>query len=184
MSLDLFYAYTQDYISSVIDENIATIMPNSPGVRRYTNLGAVYRTGFEFNYRQDITTWLNHDFQVAYTYAQDIDQSEPLPEIAPLDLRYKLQANFEKLFTSVNFRYVADQNRVSIEYGESQTPGFQLIDFNIGYKTSKNIQIQAGIQNLFDVTYAEHLSRNTLAGNSGILNARGRNIFVSTNIRF
>ena len=34
-------------------------------------------------------------------------------------------------------RYVLDQNRISPEFGETTTPGFTILDFNLAYRLGK-----------------------------------------------
>ncbi len=180
-SVDIFGGLMQNFISSIIDPSIATILPNRPGVRRFVNIDKAYKTGFEIGYNQHLTSWLCHDINVAYTYAQDAEREQPLPEIAPLDMRYSICGKLinDRLKPVLKVRYVADQNRISSEFGETATPGFTLLDFNIAYIMHNNLKIQVGANNLLDKTYYEHLSRSTAGMNPLPLNAQGRNFYLA-----
>lgn len=185
VKVDVFAAYLQDMISSVIDTNLKPRLPSSPGVRQYTNLDKAFKTGFEASWSQLLFAGLQHQFSIAYTYAQNLELDEPLPEIAPLDMRYSLIGNYlnNKLRPEVTYRLVLEQSRVSPEYGETTTPGFNLLDVKVAYKINQMFNVTAGIQNLLDENYYEHLSR-FVKGTDIPIYAPGRNIFISLNLNF
>jgi iron complex outermembrane receptor protein len=182
--LDLFASYLQDLISSVIDTSLNPRMPSSPGVRRYTNIDRGFKTGFEAGWNQKWPAGLQHQFSIAYTYGEDLERADPLPEIAPLDLRFRLSGNyfsqrFQPYFT---FRYVMEQSRISGEFGETVTPSFALIDLGLSFQFSKPFGMSAGIQNLFDTLYYEHLSRSVRDASAMPIYAPGRCFFLSFNL--
>ncbi len=186
IGLDLFAAYLQDYISSVIDTTLTARLPNSPGVRQFINIGQAWKTGFELSWSQALTAGLQHQVTMAYTYGQDLEREEPLPEIAPLDLRYKLTGSFfnNKLQPQLVWRYVADQQRVSDEFGETSTPSFTTLDATVSYHFSDLLRGSLGIQNIFDETYYEHLNRTARGSDPRPIFAPGRNVFVSLSLKF
>ncbi|MCA0152634.1 TonB-dependent receptor [Winogradskyella sp. 2Y89] len=185
VNVDLFAGYLQDFISSYIDPNLTPRLPMSPGVRRFTNIKDAFKTGFEINWQQEILENLEHQAGIAYTYAEDLERDEPLPEIAPLDFRYTLSGNYlkGKLFPELTFRYVLEQSRISSEFGETETPAFSKLDFRVAYQFSKSGKLTGGINNLFDEYYYEHLSRSVRGENLAIY-APGRNAYVSVNFMF
>ena len=185
ISVDLFAAYLQDYISSVIDTTLTPRIPGSPGVRQYINIDEAFKTGFEISWDQQLLAGLSHRLGIAYTYGQDLERDEALPEIAPLDIRYALYGSYlkDRLRPEVIFRYVADQSRTSSEFGETGTPSFALLDLKIGYQVTNSLSISAGVNNLLDENYYEHLNRSVRGTNNPIF-APGRNIFASVNFTF
>jgi len=184
ISLDLFVAYLQDPISSIIDTSLNPRMPSSPGVRRYTNIERAFKTGFEASWAQELPAGLQHLFSVAYTYGQDPDKKDPLPEIAPLDTRFHLSGSYfsERLKPYITFRYVMEQARISSEFGETVTPSFALFDLGLSLRFQKVFGISAGIQNLFDTLYYEHLSRSVRATETMPIYSPGRCFFISFNL--
>ena len=157
----------------------------SPGVRRFTNIKDAFKTGFEINWQQQILNNLEHQAGIAYTYAEDLEREQPLPEIAPLDFRYTLSGNYlnGKLSPELTFRYVLEQSRISPEFGETETPSFSKLDLRVGYQFSKSGKITGGINNIFDEYYYEHLTRSVRGENLAIY-APGRNAYVSVNFVF
>jgi iron complex outermembrane receptor protein len=185
INFDVFGSMMTDYISSRIDRSLNPVIPSSPGVRSFINIDQAFKYGFEANWRQGLTEFMHQQIGIAYTYAQDLELEEPLPEIPPLDLSYLLTANFldKKLQTAVKGRFVSEQQRISSEFGETITPSFFLLDVYTTYQFSKNLKAIAGINNLLDENYYEHLSRSVV-GTNGSIYDRGRNLFVSVNYTF
>ena len=181
-SLDFsaFASFLQDYISSEIDPSLTPVMPSSPGVRRYVNIEDAFMTGFEVTWKQQLFAGLKHKMSLAYTYGQDEVGNEPLPEIAPLDIRYTLWGSYldDRLTPMVTFRHVMQQDRVSIAFGETETPAFTLVDLGVTWQIQKNLGLAARVKNLFDVAYYEHLNRS-VRGESRAIYAPGRNIYLS-----
>ena len=186
MQVDLFAAYLQDFISSYIDSSLSPTIPSSPGVRKYSNIDRAFKTGFEASWTMLLPAGLQQGLSLAYTWAQDLVKDQPLPEIAPLDMKYRLSGNYfnKRLSPYISFRYVLEQNRVSSEFGEKASPSFGLIDLGLSFRLHQIFGITAGVQNLLDVNYYEHLTRSSSGANARPIYAPGRSIFVSFNLDF
>ena len=180
LNVDLFASYLQDFISSIIVSDLNPRLPMSPGVRQFINIDEAIKTGFEISWSQKLGAGLQQQVGLAYSYAQDLEREDPLPEIAPLDIRYGLIGNYfrNKVRPELVFRYVTEQSRISSEYGETVTPSFALVDLKLGYILTDQWRINAGINNLFGENYYEHLSRS-VRGTSRPIFAPGRNLFVN-----
>jgi iron complex outermembrane receptor protein len=123
---------------------------------------------------------------VAYTFGEDLTTNFPLPEIPPLDARYAMSAvlfsnHFHPEFV---IRHVLKQDRVAKEYGEQESEAFTLLDLNLMYKVSSVVNITAGIQNVFEETYYEHLNRSVRDATAKPIYAPGRNIYATLNLNF
>ncbi len=185
LGVDLFAGYLQDFISSFIDPELSPRLPNSPGVRKFVNIEDAFKTGIEINWKQQLLVGLQHQVGMAYTYAQDLERDEPLPEIAPLDFRYVLIGDYfdGKLKPELTFRHVLRQSRISTEFGETETPSFSLLNVQMAYQLTKAARLTAGVNNIFDENYYEHLNRSVRGNNIPIF-APGRNAFASLNFVF
>ena len=179
IDIDVYASYLQDYISSLIDTTLSPRLPASPGVRQFINIDRAFKTGFEVSWTQQLLAGLQHRLGIAYTYGQDLERDEPLPEIAPLDFRYVLSGSYleDKLRPEVTFRYVQEQARVSPEFGETVTPSFALVDISLRYAITDQWNISAGVNNLLNENYYEHLNRSVRGSNDPIF-APGRNLFT------
>ncbi|NVK48541.1 MAG: TonB-dependent receptor [Cyclobacteriaceae bacterium] len=182
--LTVFGSYITDYISS-IKTDLTPRLPSSPGVRRYVNFDKAVKTGVEFSFHQKVGSRFSHSLDLAYTYAQDLERDAPLPEVAPLDVRYRWMGQFVdgKLHSSLSLRLVSQQNRVSEAFGEGITPGFTLVDWDASYPLGDKFLIKGGVQNLLDKAYYEHLSR-PIGTDKMPMYAPGRNFFLMLSFKF
>ncbi len=185
LSLDLFASYLEDYISSVIDTALTPRIQSSPGVRQYVNIDNAFKTGFEFTWSQNLTKNLKHQLGLAYTYAQDLESDQALPEIPPMDFRYMLIGSYlnNKLKPEIGVHYALEQSRISQEFGETVTPSFTILDIKVAYHITEKFKLQTGVNNLFDENYYEHLNRS-VRGTSNPIYAPGRNWFMSLSVNF
>lgn len=184
LSLDIFGGLLADYISGVIDTSLSPRLPSSPGVRRFENLDAAVKTGFEFAYKQRLSPRLRQELFAHYTYAAELENHNALPEIPPFELRHKLQlqAFKNRLHASSQLRWAAPQNRISREFGESRTPGFLVLDLHLLYALTPQVQLALAALNLTDSHYYEHLNRSIASTQSRIY-APGRSFNIAVNVR-
>lgn len=185
VQIDMFGGLLQDFISSRIEPELSPRLPMSPGVRRFLNIDQAFKTGVEVVWQQHLLPVLDQQVAAAYTYAQDLELDEPLPEIAPLDMRYTLQGHFwqDRIRPELTLRYVARQDRISREFGETATPAFTLVDLQVTAQLGQQLNLSLGVRNLLDEHYYEHLMRSVRGAGRPIY-APGRNVFGSFHLNF
>jgi len=101
---------------------------------------------------------------LAWAWGENSDANTPLPQMPPLELR--LSASYEAQDWNVGLlaRMVASQDRVAIGQGNvvgrdlSPSPGFATLAINGSRKLGQHFRVSAGIDNLFDRAYSEHLN--------------------------
>jgi iron complex outermembrane receptor protein len=181
LNLDIFGSYLQDYISSVIRPDLKPGMASSPGVRQVININEALKYGFEISWNQNLISGFSHHLNIAYTYGKDLKRKEPLPEIAPLDIRYRLVKSLfnKKMNVEAALREVIKQNRVSSSFGETKTPSFTLLDLKVAYSFTNKLKMNMEVKNLLDEQYYEHLSRPLNTDTSKYISAPGRSFMVS-----
>ena len=197
-----FYSYVEDYISAVMLPS-SVIMPatiGAPGVKQFVNVDKAIFTGFEFGYTSPQTHKLGVSLVAALTYGRipevtkyiitaghvtgdTVIKNDALPEIPPFEatvsVNYKMLKG--RLIPKLSYRLVASQNHVSQAFYEPVTPGFSILNFAIEYKINKHININAGVNNVFNVSYYEHLNRK-IVGSTEKLYEPGRVFFVNFNL--
>jgi len=197
-----FYSYVKDYISAELLPS-SVIKPGTlgaPGVKQFVNVDNATFTGFELGYTSPQAYILGLRVVAALTYGRipevtkyiikagqitgsTLLKNDALPEIPPfettLSINYRLLEG--KLVPKIDYRLVAAQNHVSEAFYEPETPGFSLLNFAVAYTITKNININAGINNIFDVSYYEHLNRK-IVGSTEKLYEPGRMFFVTLNL--
>lgn len=171
---DVFWSYLQDYISGVIRKDIKPYAMTSPGVRQIQNVEKAMKTGFESRFNWVFLPKYRTELAVAYTYAEDLKTKKPLPEIFPLDFRWKLEADFSPVVLGVNYRFAAKQNRIDKDFGELATPDFSVFGATARYEVFKNAFFNAEVSNIFNRAYAEHLNRTLSTDKNIRILERGR----------
>jgi iron complex outermembrane receptor protein len=129
---------------------------------------------------------------LAWTHGDNLTDDVPLAQMPPLEGRLGLVYDDKTWSFGVLARAVDNQDRVQVGYGSivgqdiGPTPGFTVYSLNAGYRPKKGTLISAGIDNLFDKTYAEHLSRSgaAVAGYTQTtrVNEPGRNLWLKASI--
>ncbi|MEB5932180.1 TonB-dependent copper receptor [Pseudomonas mosselii] len=123
-------------------------------------LGAAYK--LTENWKADAT--------LAYAWGKNSSDGKALPQMPPLESRLGLTYSRDTWSVGALWRLVAEQNRIAKNQGNvvgkdyDTSSGFGVFSLNGAYKVNNNIKLSAGVDNLFDKAYAEHLN---LAGNAG-----------------
>lgn len=185
VEVDLFYSYLQNFISSSIRTDLNPKMPTAPGVRQYDNIQKASIAGMEITLNKELPFNLIGSLSLAAQLGNNLVINEPLPEIPPMDVRATLLGSYfqNKLQAMLSARYVLQQSRISSEFGETSTPSFFLIDIDFSYTAFNRLIISAGIRNIFNVAYYEHLNRSIKSTGQAICDP-GRNIYTGISMKF
>lgn len=138
------------------------------------------------------------DASLAYAWGKNTTDGRALPQMPPLEARLGLGYEQGSWSTGALWRLVAAQNRVDDrdrgrgnvtgkDFGPSS--GFGVFSFNSAYRINSNWKLSAGIDNLFNKKYSEHLN---LAGNAGFgypddptrVNEQGRTWWTRVDMSF
>lgn len=125
-------------------------------------------------------------FSMAYTWAENNTTGEAIAEIAPFDTRFILMGSYfdGKLKPKVVVRYAAEQDRVAPSFGEESSPAFALLDLDISYNAWEKWAFSAGVKNVFDEAYYEHLSRMVKSAAGIPIYNPGRSMYVTASFKF
>jgi len=117
-----------------------------------------------------------------------------LAQLPPLEGRLGLTYDNKVWTVGSLLRLVSEQTRFDANKGNivgqdiGRTGGFGVFSVNGAYRVSKGTQITAGIDNLFDKSYAEHISRSGSAvtgfTTTTRVNEMGRNLWLKANLKF
>lgn len=186
-SVNLFYSYMQEYISAIVDESIPRkYMPGTEPLytKRFINLDEAWQTGYEVEIGYNFTKSFSGRIGSYYTYAQNIDFNEPLPEITPLTGNFAFKYTRSKYWAEFRGRLVAKQDRVAASFDEATSPGFNVFDLMGGYSPIEKLEINIAFKNLFNANYFEHLSRPySNQSETGMFYEPGRSFRVGVKIR-
>lgn len=108
------------------------------------------------------------DGTLAYAWGENRSDGRPLPQIPPLETRLGLTYDTGTWSVGGLWRVAAAQHRVSVGDGNivgldlGPTAGFGVFSLNGGYRLTKQLTVSAGIDNLLNKTYAEHVNASTV----------------------
>jgi len=195
----LFFSLVQNYITGK-EVPPSVVKPQTKGVvgvKQFINADWVYLYGFECSYQTpeqwkffgkavaaltqginpQATRYIVENGQVT---GEEILHNDPLAEIPPLEGTITVGYRFlkSKLVPHATLRMVAAQNQLSQAYDEVRTPGFITAGLSLKYRYNDLLTVNAGVNNLFDAAYYEHLNRK-IVGSDMPLYEPGR-VFYAT----
>jgi iron complex outermembrane receptor protein len=131
---------------------------------------------------------------LAWTHGENDSTGKPLSQIAPLEARLGAGYDDKTWSAGALLRLVQGQKRFDTGYGNivgqdiGASSGFGIVSLNAAYKPAKGSLISVGVDNLFDKTYAEFISRGgaTIGGftQTTRVNEPGRTVWLKANIAF
>ncbi|HEX5363682.1 MAG TPA: TonB-dependent copper receptor [Gallionella sp.] len=191
-SVSAFYSKIADFnlVQSSVNKG-TMMMPVNVTVTRNVN-ATTY--GAEAGMAWQLAESWKLDGSLAYVQGSNDTDGTALGQIPPLEAR--VGVNYDDKVWSFGglLRGVAAQSRVAVNQGNiagqdiAASGGFGVFSVNGGWRASKAVQVTAGADNLFNKTYAEHISRaGTMV--SGFtqtrrVNEMGRNLWVKANLAF
>ncbi len=160
-------------------------LPLSPNtVFQYINGNANFRGG-EAAAVYHISREVKIGGVLNYLWGQDKTLDEPALGVAPLngniELAYYHPEN-QFFFRGLLYFY-RRQNRVAVTRGEIPTPGYVTMDIHAGVRLLKNSEFQAGVMNLTNKFYRNHLNaKNPFTGIP--ISEPGRTLFLKLSLSF
>ncbi|MFN3280070.1 MAG: TonB-dependent receptor domain-containing protein [Tabrizicola sp.] len=153
------------------------------GVTTYRNVSARL-SGVELsgNWRQG--GWqLTGD--LTYTYGQNRTDDRPLAQIPPLMGRLSASYGVDAWRGGARVNFAAGQDRIDPARDPGVTPGYATLDLFGSYALSDKAVLLAGVDNVLDKTYANHLSRaNAFDTTVTRVMEPGRTLYVKLDMQF
>lgn len=188
VSVSAFYADVRDYILINWDRG------------QTRNINATVMGGEIDGSYQLASNW-QATASLAYVFGKNRTDGKALAQQPPLELRLGLNYERDDYSIGALWRLVAAQNRYDEGSGNivsngkdiGPTGGFGVLSLNAGWKVRKGVLLTAGIDNVLNKTYAEHLSRTgQSAGMSGMdlfppnmrINEPGRTFWAKVQVAF
>ena len=185
-----FHSWILDYITY----RGVTVQPEPSGASllRYTNTPLATLTGFEALAETDVDSNTTLYATQFFTRGQDQTIGQPLTGISPIDtrlgIRFRSSEPSNQVGLDLNARIVGVQNRVGhvrtagIASGdaafETRTPFFWTLGVRGFWNPRPNLNIVAGVENLLDRTYLEHLDLRLGVQPSSVFPPADRPVFA------
>ncbi|WP_017463983.1 TonB-dependent copper receptor [Dyella ginsengisoli] len=133
------------------------------------------------------------DASLSYAWGENRTEHRPLPQMPPLEARFGLTYARDAWSLGTLWRIATAQHRVAVGEGNivgqdlGTSGGFGVLSLNGSYRLGRHLTLSAGVDNLLDRTYAEHLNAAPagLAGyvNTVRVNEPGRTAWMKLAIR-
>ncbi len=185
-TIDVFLRNVADYITVAPDPNLTKRLPLSPEqVFRYVQADAARFAGLDLTATSAAGPWIDLRGGWSYVRAADLLFDEPLFGVPPFEQQYTLDIHnpartrrLEVLVTNT-----AAQERVAAARFEAPTAGWTTIDLLAGVRMNEGLTLRAGVQNLTDQSYVNHLnSFNPFTGQR--IAELGRSAYVGAEVGF
>lgn len=154
-AVSAFYGQVSDYILINWDQGVAR------------NIAA--RTfGTEAEITHDITPHWQAAAAVAWVHAHNRTDHRPLAQQPPTEWRLATRYHHDDLAFGVHWRLASAQHRIDKGSGGivagskdlGPTGGFGVVSLDASWQMQPGVTVRAGVDNLFNKTYAEHLSKS------------------------
>lgn len=180
-----YYAKLTDYITAVVDPTLQTKM--QPMVKRFINIEDAYKTGFEaFGQASFLENW-SVGASVAYVDTKNKDLDESLPLTPPFTTNLNVSYATSKISSTLKFKGVSRQKKIANSFSETETPGYNVMDFEFTYKPITNLSVGGAVLNILDKTYHNH-QNFSFVNQSNFqripINEAGRNFTIFTRYSF
>ena len=162
-------------------------------VRGYDNIDA-YLYGAEAGLVLDPVNHLSIPLSAMWVEGRNKSDGGYLPEIPPLEARAALVVyggdSAVSWWSEFGGRFVAEQDHVDNTFPEDETTGFAVFHLKAGVKLDSSWEIEAGVENLLDKEYNEHLTREASFNYGNGLNLGdeipepGRNFYLAVRYDF
>lgn len=146
--------------------------------KRYANMGSALLAGFEADLNLHLPGHWHAGASASWVFGQHSELDEPLPMIPPLKGTFFLMRESGGVSWETRVRWAAPQDRIARKNSlENRTAGYLLWDLYASRSLLPNLTLQAGVENLLDHHYTDHLSVNDMPG-------AGRNLQVALRFTF
>lgn len=153
----------------------------------YRNVGATLQ-GFEWALNTSFGETWNFYTNLAYVKGENKDSGQSLYQIPPVEGLFQLSQQSDRLGYWLDIKWALSQNDVDdnmmtgsgLDSGSSD--GWLAADFKLSYELENDRQISFGVNNIFDKTYAYHVSRANLDPfnpEAILVNEPGRQFWIS-----
>ena len=185
-------AWASMYVGEIRDY---ILFDYSGGASQAQNINARIMGG-ELGAAYQLTSNWKADATLAYAWGKNTTDGKALPQMPPLDTRMGLTYSEDAWSAGALWRVVAPQGRIDRNAGNvvgkdfDKSAGFGVFSLNGAYRINKNLKVSAGVDNLLDKNYSEHLN---MAGNAGYgypandptpINEPGRTLWTKVDVSF
>lgn len=159
INLSQSVSYLSDYIIGITDTVIPPMNFYTNGLRVYRNVPGVKLLSTDLQAMYKSSGGFSFFVLTKYTWGQ-LNSRTPLPLIPPFKNILSVSYDLKRFTFQADNETAFRQNRVNRSYGETESPSYTLFNVKAGVHFMFNesmINLSAGMTNLFNFIYYEHL---------------------------
>jgi iron complex outermembrane receptor protein len=183
LSPRVFYNKIDDYIQGTPSEVAPAVMlvrmmngrngTNNPDPLQFNNVDAKLY-GFDMDWVWQLNDQWSMSGIVNYVRGERDDINDNLYRIAPPNASFRLNYASANWTAGVEGVVYDQQDKVSDTNGEQETSGYGVVNLSASWQATRQLQLAAGVDNLLDREYEDHLNGYNRAANPDI--ARGERL--------
>ncbi len=173
--LNPFFTSIRHYIMGAIQDELNAMTIGARGVKQHANLDWANMAGTDVMLLASPLPQWQLIGNLKYTHGVT-SMHEAIPQIPPLKVVATLRYQVKSFNIQAEQEWAASQNRISASFGEAATPRYYVVHLRSGWQM-KNLQLNAGCENLLDNQYREHLDW-------GGIPRPGRNMYINMVYRY
>jgi iron complex outermembrane receptor protein len=171
----VFYDRVDDYILRTLSADGSTVYRNKDATLYGLELAATYFA----------STALKTGFNAALTHGHNVSDNANLAGMTPLSGNLFAEYAQNNLYAGGRFNFATAQNEVYEVIGETETAAWSTFDLYGGYHLNKTFTVAAGVDNLFDHAYVNHINRyDPTQGDIYKTYEPGRNVWARVSAQF
>lgn len=177
---NLFYDQVTDYILR------DTIKVNNGRISSYRNVDA-YLYGAQLEGYLNTFAHIRLSAGLNYTLARNERDQRHIAQTPPLSGYVAVDKRIDQLALGVRFRFQDKQTKIDTASGLdlTATPAWSIVDIYASYAANQWLTVRAGVDNVFDHAYSQHLGRaDSLTGNTINLTEPGRAFWFKLSAEF
>ena len=172
------------YIDRVDDYILRYGVGTTANPTRYRNVSAELY-GVELSGLWNLSSNWELSGDMAYTHGENRTENRPLGQIPPLQGKIALAYATDEWKLGTRLNWAAKQNRIDPARDAGKTKGYATVDFFGSYNFNDNVTLFAGVDNVLDKAYANHLNRtNVFDAVSYQVNEPGRSFYLKLETKF
>lgn len=193
ITADTFYQYIDDYIQGLPSQDmmsnmVASMMMGNDNLLQFSNVDArLYGIDGAASYQFNNMWALN--VSLSYVRGKRADIDDDLYRMAPLNGDVALQFKQGDWQHNIQMHAVAKQDKVAVLNQEQESAGYTTFAFKTEYFGFDQFYISAGVDNLFDKGYSDHLGGYNRVNDATVaekdrIAADGRNAWLALRYNF
>ncbi len=191
VSAGLYVNHVNDFILRDSARGQDGILVTATDADVYRNVDALL-SGFEIQGGWNISPTLRVMGDVTYTYGENLDEGMALAQIPPLQGNVSVSwLAHEYIDLGGSMHWATKQTRVDTDATTGtgrdvgKTGGYAVFDVSATLTKMEPLSLTAGVRNIFDKTYANHLNRSNVSDPTEVqVNEAGRSFYVQAHLPF